>query len=82
MEKDDKGLGSQMRQLGDEELDGIAGGELSEEKKAACWEKAKRLKIIMTADLFKEQSIFDQETTDYILSIWDEVEVPFTLYSD
>lgn len=80
MGKDNKALDFEMSVLSDEELSFVSGGVLTEERKAALWEKAKRLKMVMTLEMFKEESIFDEETTDYICSIWDQVEVPFTLY--
>ena len=81
MKSDGKGFDSPMRMLNDEELSPISGGVLTEEQKADCWEKAKRLKMFMRLEEFKEESIFDEERTDYIISIWDQVEVPVTLYT-
>ena len=81
MDKDSEKLDSEMRHLSNEELSLISGGELTDEQKADCWEKAKRLKIIMKLEDFKERSIFDQERTEYIISIWDQVEVPDTFYT-
>ena len=80
MERDDKMLGSGIQALSDEELSWIAGGVLTEEDKAQCWEKAKRLKMVMTLDDFKEMNPYPGEKIQYIFSIWDQVEVPFTLY--
>ena len=81
MKSGEKGLDSEMRILSDEELSPVSGGVLTEEQKADCWEKAKRLKMVMRLEEFKEESIFDEERTEYIISIWDQVEVPFTLYT-
>ena len=81
MDKDNEKFDSEMRPLGNEELSLISGGELTDEQKADCWEKAKRLKIIMKLEDFKERSVFDQERTEYIISIWDQVEVPATFYT-
>ena len=80
MENNDKMLESVLRELADEALVDISGGVLTEEQKADCWEKAKRLKMVMRKEEFAEESIFDEERTEYILSIWDQVEVP-TLYT-
>ena len=80
MENKDKMLDSVLRELADEALVDISGGVLTEEQKADCWEKAKRLKMVMRKEEFEEESIFDEERTEYILSIWDQIEVP-TLYT-
>ena len=80
MENKDKMLDSGLRELADEALVDISGGVLTEEQKADCWEKAKRLKMVMRKEEFEEESIFDEERTEYILSIWDQIEVP-TLYT-
>ena len=81
MEERDKMVNSVLRELADEDLDSVSGGVLTEEQKADCWEKAKRLKMVMRKEEFAEESIFDEERTEYILSIWDQVEVPGTLYT-
>ena len=82
MGTDDKTFDSEMRFLSDEELSFVTGGELTDDQKAACWEGVKRLKMIMRLEQFKEQSLFDDERTEYMSSIWDQVEVPRTLYDD
>ena len=77
---DDKKLDSRMILLSDEELSFVAGGVLTDEDKADLWERAKRLKMVMRLEEFKEMNPCGGEKIDYIISIWDEVEVPFTLY--
>ncbi|MBR2836147.1 MAG: hypothetical protein IKE43_10650 [Coriobacteriales bacterium] len=69
-----------LKEIDLEELDHIAGGVLTEEDKALCWEKAKRLKIVMSLEDFKERGT-EGEVKDYIISIWDQIEVPATLYT-
>ena len=69
-----------MRVLSDEELSFVSGGVLTEEQKADCWERAKRLKMVMRLEEFKEMNPQGGEMIQYIISIWDQVEVPFTLY--
>lgn len=70
----------EIRPLNDEDLDFVSGGVLTDEQKADCWEKAKRLKMVMTLEDFKEMNPHGGEVIQYIISIWDQVEVPFTLY--
>ena len=81
MENDGKTLDSRLRFLNDGEISFVSGGVLTEEQKADCWEKAKRLKMVMRLEEFKEMNPQGGEVIDYICSIWDQVEVPFTLYT-
>lgn len=80
MARDDKMLESVLRELEDEALSDVSGGVLTDEQKADCWERAKRLKMVMTLEDFKEMNPQGGEMVQYIISIWDQVEVPFTLY--
>lgn len=72
---------SELRKLCDEVLGDISAGELTEEQKADCWERAKRLKIVMPLEDFIEMNPDPSERVQYIISIWDQVEVPATLYT-
>lgn len=81
MENKDKVVNSVLRELADEDLDYISGGELTEVQKADYVEKVKRLKIVMNLEDFMAfYPDGGDEKVQYICSIWDQVEVPFTWY--
>ena len=72
MEKDNKELMSKLREICDEDLMDISGGVLTDEDKHICWEKVRRLKVVMNLEEFLDVWP-PSEKRDYMCSIWADV---------